>query len=96
MAPVEPPADSLPPKTIARRPPSSGDVFSKALPAVVRIQAGEEMGSGTIISPDGLVLTNSHVVGQSRNVEVQVQGQSVYGTVVKVAGGRVRCGLCPR
>jgi S1-C subfamily serine protease len=89
--PVEKIAPSpSPPQLQPSRPsrsPLNSDIFAKALPAIVRVQAGQEMGSGTIISPDGLVLTNSHVVGRSRAVEVQVQGQAVYGTVIKVAGG---------
>ena len=38
-------------------------VVAKALPATVAIQAGMGMGSGVIVSEDGLVLTASHVSG---------------------------------
>lgn len=93
IAKLTPPAEKIAPSPPLAQPfrpsgsPVKSDVFAKALPAIVRVQAGQEMGSGTIISPDGLVLTNSHVVGRSREVEVQVQGQPVYGTVIEVAGG---------
>ncbi len=37
-------------------------VYQKASPAVVTIRAGNGNGSGSIISPEGLVLTGEHVV----------------------------------
>jgi S1-C subfamily serine protease len=49
-------------------------------PAVVRVETGSKtpgatarggLGSGIVISPDGLVLTNSHVVGSSRQIRLQ-------------------------
>jgi S1-C subfamily serine protease len=49
-------------------------------PAVVRVETGPKdprarerggLGSGIVISPDGLVLTNSHVVGASKQIKLR-------------------------
>ncbi|UBF25621.1 trypsin-like peptidase domain-containing protein [Kovacikia minuta CCNUW1] len=45
-------------------------VIEKAGPAVVSIQTSEGGGSGIIIQPNGLVLTNAHVVRGERTVTV--------------------------
>jgi S1-C subfamily serine protease len=55
-------------------------VTERVGPAVVRVETGDRtpgarsrggLGSGIVISPDGLVLTNSHVVGASRQIRLQ-------------------------
>ncbi|MDY3127430.1 MAG: trypsin-like peptidase domain-containing protein [Corynebacterium sp.] len=51
-------------------------VASRVLPAVVSIQvmsqASASEGSGSVISPDGYVLTNHHVVAGGENARIQV------------------------
>src|SRR5438874_4185990 len=41
------------------------DVLAKVEPAVVTVMTNSGAGSGMIISPDGEVLTNAHVVGRA-------------------------------
>src|SRR6266849_10901017 len=55
-------------------------VTERVGPAVVRVETGPKLrsarergglGSGIVISPDGLVLTNNHVVGSSRQIRLR-------------------------
>jgi len=67
------------------RPISASEVYALANPAVVTVYAGEEIGSGSIVSPDGLVITNNHVArgAVSGRVEVQTaKGQTYRGQVI--------------
>ncbi|MBB6173597.1 putative serine protease PepD [Nocardiopsis mwathae] len=52
---------------------SVSEVAEKALPSVVSIQAGNAGGSGVVISSDGEILTNNHVVADARGDTVLVQ-----------------------
>jgi S1-C subfamily serine protease len=66
------------------------DVVDRVGPAVVRLdvkakdsRAGGGTGSGVIVAPDGLVLTNSHVVNGATQVTVAtVDGRSLTARVV--------------
>jgi S1-C subfamily serine protease len=66
------------------------DVVDSVSPAVVRldvqsVEGGRQggSGSGVIVSPDGLVLTNSHVVGGAARIRATTaEGQSLTARVV--------------
>lgn len=65
-------------------------VYRAASPAVVAIESDGGRGSGSIISADGLVLTNAHVVRRSRVVQVRLQdGREFTGDVVGYADDRL-------
>ena len=67
------------------------DAYSRAVidavdavgPAVASIEAGPARGSGFIFTPDGLLLTNSHVVGSAVPLRVSLaDGRSFRGDVI--------------
>ena len=66
------------------------DVVDRVGPAVVRLDVkakdggrGGGTGSGVIVAPDGLVLTNSHVVGGASQVSVAtIDGRNLIARVV--------------
>jgi S1-C subfamily serine protease len=67
------------------------DAYSRAVvgavekvgPAVVRIDVPGGSGSGVIFTPDGFVLTNSHVVGKAAGIQVTMSsGQRVRAELI--------------
>ena len=59
------------------------DVVDKALPSVVQIVTSTSSGTGFIITTDGLVVTNRHVVGGAASVALGlVTGEQLRGNVI--------------
>jgi putative serine protease PepD len=62
------------------------NVFDRVSPAVVRIETGQGLGSGFLIDQEGHVVTNNHVIADSRNGQVFVYFSGLFQTVGQVVG----------
>ncbi len=50
----------------------TSDIYKEASPAVVAVQGEHKSGSGFLISADGIVVTNHHVVAGEANISVRL------------------------
>ena len=61
-------------------------IYEKILPSTVSIEAnidkGTSGGTGCIISKNGIILTSSHVVENSKNIQVTTHSGKSYNAVV--------------
>lgn len=67
------------------------NVYEKITPAIVTIDAqlkdGVSSGTGCIISPDGVILTSSHVIDDSTDIDVTTHSGKVYkATILSILG----------
>ena len=61
---------------------SNSQIIKKVKPAVVYIETDEGTGSGMVISSDGFVLTNAHVVQNSTTAKITLSGGSTYSASI--------------
>ena len=61
-----------------------GDAVARVAPTVVQVRSGRGQGSGVIIAPSGLIVTNSHVIeGASEVTVVTRDGRTLTAEVVR-------------
>src|SRR5919204_189164 len=53
-------------------------VVERVAPAVAHVRRGRATGSGTVIAPDGYILTNAHVVDDARDVDIVFANGATY------------------
>lgn len=62
------------------------EVYEKTLPSIVSIEAdidkGTSGGTGCIVSKSGIILTSSHVIEHSRNIEVTTHSGKKYSAKI--------------
>jgi len=61
---------------------SNSQIIKKVKPAVVYIETDAGTGSGMVISSDGFILTNAHVVQNSTTAKITLSSGSVYSASI--------------
>jgi S1-C subfamily serine protease len=68
-------------------PISTAQLYQGAFPAVVSIMTGDGRGSGVLIDPSGVIVTNRHVVAGHQQVSVKTTFGTYAGVVTKSSSG---------
>lgn len=83
VLPTQTPAPALVHKLVAGYRLTVGDIVTEARPSVVRVRTRDSRGTGFVVSTDGYILTNQHVVGEFELVRVVFyNGVDLEATVV--------------
>ena len=75
------------PKAESQGPTSAGELYRKASPAVVLIETYDDKGevaaagSGFLVSSDGKILTNYHVIAHTKQATVRLANKDAYDSV---------------
>ena len=84
QSPQKPSAESPtagPASTTENRSTEWAEIVARARPAVVVVETDEGLGSGFIIKPDGIIVTNHHVVANAKSMAVKLPSGEVYRNV---------------
>ena len=75
-------ADNKPSATVSSTKLTNAQIIKKVKPATVYIETEDGSGSGMILTPDGYVLTNAHVVGGFSSVKIFIGDKSYSGRII--------------
>jgi S1-C subfamily serine protease len=67
--------------TAENKPTNWAELAAHVQPAVVVIETDEGLGSGFIVRPDGVIVTNHHVVANAKEMAVKLPSGEVYKNV---------------
>jgi len=76
---------SRPQSTTENTTPEWAGIAAHALPAVVVIETDEALASGFLIKPDGIIITNYHVVANAKEMAVKLQTGEIYRNVYLIS-----------
>ena len=83
-------ASSVPPGTSTPKAPlTTAQIAKRVAPSVVVIQgktdSGDVLGSGFIVSKDGKIVTNLHVIRDMKTASIQLAGGDLFDTLTVLA-----------
>ncbi len=72
---------SLRPRPAGAPPPDTRELYRQLAPATVIVRSTTTMGTGVIVGPSGLVLTNNHVIAHAEHRDFRMRVTVEYGAI---------------